>query len=135
MLHDVPAKTQNPLRNALNRRRAKAVAFAPVQYFEYYVESEGSDEEGEGESPVDEPEETEQAVKAEEEDTKLAKTETSTSTSTAAAKPSTTVQVAQSTQAAQTLKPVEDGNTGNFHFCVQGILTCIRCYGYPCQKE
>ncbi|KAF8465382.1 hypothetical protein BDZ91DRAFT_795090 [Kalaharituber pfeilii] len=46
MLHDTPAKSQNPIRNALRRRGAKSVAFAPTQYFEYAAPS---DEEAEGE--------------------------------------------------------------------------------------
>lgn len=105
MLHDVPAKTQNPLRNALNRRRAKSVAFAPVQYFEYYVESEGSDEEGEGESPVDEPEEADQSTAQATESA----TESVASASSASSTPLAGTQPLQLTQSNSSLKPAEDG--------------------------
>ncbi|KAF8425090.1 hypothetical protein EV426DRAFT_58652 [Tirmania nivea] len=69
MLHDAPVKSQNPIRNALRRRGAKSVAFAPVQYFEY---TPPSDDEGSGvEEPeiavTEEPEEVEQPVEEEDE--------------------------------------------------------------------
>ena len=56
MLHDAPAKSQNPIRNALRRRGAKSVAFAPTQYFEYAApsDSEEEGEEGEGEEEGEE---------------------------------------------------------------------------------
>ena len=62
MLHDAPAKSQNPIRNALRRRGAKAVAFAPVQYFEYTPpsEDEGSGAEQPETGPTEEHEEVEQ---------------------------------------------------------------------------
>ena len=57
MLHDAPAKSQNPIKNALRRRNAKSVAFAPTQYFEYTTPSDESEEEGEGEEGEEEGEE------------------------------------------------------------------------------
>lgn len=71
MLHDAPAKSQNPLRNALRRRGAKSVQFAPTQYFEYNPQSdiEGSDEEEvEGIDATDEAEAVEQPAEEEEDE-------------------------------------------------------------------
>jgi len=91
MLHDAPVKSQNPIRNALRRRGAKSVAFAPVQYFEYTPPSD--DERSEGEGPenavTEEPEEVEQPAEEEDEITVVEPLQTSRSTvSTEAAKAS-----------------------------------------------
>lgn len=69
MLHDAPAKSQNPIRNALRRRGAKSVAFAPVQYFEYTPPSddEGSEVEEPENGVTEEPEEVEQPAEEEDE--------------------------------------------------------------------
>ena len=81
MLHDVPVKSQNPIRNALRRRGAKSVAFAPVQYFEY---TPPSDDEGSGgEEPEngvsEEPDEVEQPAEEEDEITVVEPLQTSRS--------------------------------------------------------
>jgi len=89
MLHDAPVKSQNPIRNALRRRGAKSVAFAPVQYFEYTPPSE--DEGSGGEEPesgvTEEPEEVEQPAEEEDEITIVEPLQTSRSTDTAKASP------------------------------------------------
>ena len=87
MLHDAPVKSQNPIRNALRRRGAKSVAFAPVQYFEYTPPSE--DEGSGGEEPdngvTEEPGEAEQPAEEEDEITVVEPLQTSRSTDTAKA--------------------------------------------------
>lgn len=87
MLHDVPVKSQNPIRNALRRRGAKSVAFAPVQYFEYTPPSEDEGSEGEEPAgPTEEPEEVEQPAEEEDEITVVEPLQTNRSTVAADAK-------------------------------------------------
>lgn len=40
MLHDSPEKPKNPIKKAIRRRNAKAVSFAPPQYFDYEYDTE-----------------------------------------------------------------------------------------------